>query len=314
MERNDNLISIPGYEAFMKIEPIYKGWMPDEKKYYIETSDGRRLLLRLSDASEYENKKALHVKLKRVSELDIPAPHPVDFGLCDNDKSVYQLLTWVDGEDVESVMPTLSETEQHHLGLKAGRLLQKIHSIPAPEETEDWNIRFNRMLYREFEAYTARTELHSELGDMIIEYLKENRDSLGVRPQTLLHGDYNPGNMIIMPNGELGAIDFSSSYGDPIWDIFKISWRPNLYPYFYSGQIHGHFNNEPTMEFWDAYSYYFAFGALIAVQGPVWAGFKNLEEGKIVARNILAWSDNFKSPIPKWYLDSQKTANDNIRS
>jgi len=224
---------------------------------------------------------------------------PVGFGLCDHNKSVYQLL---DGEDVESVLPTITKTEQYSIGLKAGKLLRKIHSIPAPESTEKWDINFDRMLRGELEAYHSRKELHSELSDMIINYLKENRDILGVRPQTFIHGDYNPGNIIIMPNGELGVIDFSSSYGDPYWDIFKVSWRPALFPYFYSGQIRGYFNCNPTLEFWNAYTYYFAFGALIALAGPQWAGFHNLEEGKSVTQNILAWSDNLKNPIPKWYI------------
>ncbi|NLO41171.1 MAG: phosphotransferase [Ruminiclostridium sp.] len=294
------MINIPGCEAFAKIEPINKGWSND-KKYYIETYDGRRLLLRIADASEYEHKKAQYDMLERVSKLDIPMSRPMDFGLCGDNKSVYQLLSWVDGEDVESVLPTMSKTEQYNYGLKAGNLLRKIHSVPAPEGTEDWDINFNRMLRGEINANHSRSELHCEPSDMIIKYLQENRNILGVRTQTYIHGDYNPGNLIIMPNSELGVIDFSSSYADPCWDIFKVSWRPNLFPHFYSGQIHGYFNSEPTLEFWNAYTYYFAFGALIALAGPQWAGFDNLEEGKSVMQNILMWSDNFKNPIPTWY-------------
>jgi hypothetical protein len=40
---------------------------------------------------------------------------------------------------------------------------------------------------------------------------------------------------------------------------------------------------------------------MIALQAPHWTGFNNLEEGKSVTQNILAWSDNFKNPIPSWY-------------
>jgi len=298
------MIDIPGGEAFAKIEPVSKGWT-NEKKYYVETYDGRRLLLRVADMSEYEHKKAQYAMLERISELDIPMSSPVDFGLCDGGKNVYQLLTWVDGEDLDSVLPAMPETEQYNLGLKAGGLLRKIHSVPAPEGTEDWGICFNRMLQGELEAYHSKTELHCELGDTILEYFKENPDIPGTRPQTLIHGDYNPGNLIVMPNGELGVIDFSSSYGDPCWDIFKVSWRPDLFPYFYSGQIRGCWGSGPALEFWNVYAHYWAFGALIALQAPRWAGFNDLEEGKNVAQNILTWSDNFKNPIPVWYLDNQ---------
>ena len=105
-----------------------------------------------------------------------------------------------------------------------------------------------------------------------------------------------------MPSGELGVIDFSSSYGDPYWDIFKVSWRPSLYPHFFTGQIRGYFDGEPFSDFWKSYMHYFAFGALIALKGPKWAGFNNLDEGIDVVRDILDWSCNFKNLVPTWYM------------
>ncbi|MDU4891441.1 MAG: hypothetical protein E6344_14985 [Clostridium sp.] len=47
---------IPLYNTFEKIEPINKG-MSGDKKYYIETTDGEHLLLRLANFSEYNQKK-----------------------------------------------------------------------------------------------------------------------------------------------------------------------------------------------------------------------------------------------------------------
>ncbi|MDR0904730.1 MAG: phosphotransferase, partial [Oscillospiraceae bacterium] len=96
---------IPQYATFTKIEPLNKGWSSD-KKYYIETDGGERLLLRVADVAEYERKKNEFEMLKRVAELDVPASRPVDFGVCDDGKSVYQLLTWIDGEDAAEVLPT----------------------------------------------------------------------------------------------------------------------------------------------------------------------------------------------------------------
>jgi len=301
------MIKIPNCEIFAKIEPINKGWVVDnEKKYYVETTDGRRLLLRITDASEYENIKTQFVMLAKLAGLDISMSCPVDLGFCDDDISVYQLLTWVDGEDIESALPKMCTSEQYEWGLKAGRLLKEIHSVPAPKDIRGWSVHFNSMLQGELDSYYSKAELHCELGEIIIKHLNENNGVLGVRTQTFIHGDYNPGNLIMMPNGEIGAIDFSSGYGDPFWDIFKVSWRPHLFPHFYSGQIWGYFNNEPALDFWKIYSYYFAFGALIALQAPHWAGFYNLEEGKAVAQNILTWSYNFNTLIPSWYLDNHK--------
>lgn len=47
---------IPNFDNFGKVEPIHKGWSND-KKYYVETKDGERLLLRVSDISAYDAKK-----------------------------------------------------------------------------------------------------------------------------------------------------------------------------------------------------------------------------------------------------------------
>lgn len=83
---------IRDYSFFQKIEPLNKGWSND-RKYYIETVDGRRLLLRVSDISEYERKKTEFEMMKRVAALGVPMPQPLDFGICDQGKSGYLLLT-----------------------------------------------------------------------------------------------------------------------------------------------------------------------------------------------------------------------------
>lgn len=106
---------IKSYYTFNKIEPVNKGWSSD-KKHYIETADGRKLLLRVADISEYDRKKAEFEMMKRVAALGVPMSQPVDFGTCDKGKSVYSLFTWRDGEDAEAVLPYLTETEQYVLG------------------------------------------------------------------------------------------------------------------------------------------------------------------------------------------------------
>jgi len=103
---------IPGYNTFVKIEPIEKGWSED-KKYYVETADGQRMLLRISDVSEFDRKKAEYGMMERVYKLGIITSQPFGFGLCDGGKSVYSLSGWLDGEDAEKTLPFMSETEQN---------------------------------------------------------------------------------------------------------------------------------------------------------------------------------------------------------
>ena len=122
-------------------EPINKGWSGD-KKYSVEIADGRHMLLRVSGISELDRKKAEYEMMKRVADFGIPAPQPVLFGICDNGRNVYQLFTWIEGEDAEAALPLMTETEQYVLGIKAGKILRKIHSIPIPETQSDWRSQY----------------------------------------------------------------------------------------------------------------------------------------------------------------------------
>ncbi len=84
------------------IKLVNKGWSND-KKYYIETNQGRHLLLRVSDISQYKNKKRDYEVIKQLDEFDILMSRPIDFGICNNGKEVYTLLTWIDGKDAEAI-------------------------------------------------------------------------------------------------------------------------------------------------------------------------------------------------------------------
>ena len=295
------MTDIPGYETFAKIEPIKKGWSGD-KKYYIETEGGRRLLLRVSDVKEHGRKKAEYEMLGRVAALGVPTSAPVAFGLYGGGRSVYQLLAWVDGEDAQTVLPTLTGTEQYALGLKAGVLLRKIHAVPAPQGMEDWAARFRRKVRGWTNKYHFKPKARCATGAMLVRYLKENRHVLAARPQTLIHGDYNAENIIAMPGGEVGVIDFSSynsAYGDPWWDFNNVAWMPTLFPPFYTGQMQGYWGGEPPVDFWKVYTYYLAYDALAALTDLY--GLNGLEDGAQVVQNILAWTSNFHNPVPTWY-------------
>ena len=91
---------IKNYSTFKVIKPVDKG-MSNDKKYYIETTVGKRLLLRITDIREYDRKKAEYRMNEQVYELGVLTPKPYDFGVCDNGKSVYSLTGWLDSEGAE---------------------------------------------------------------------------------------------------------------------------------------------------------------------------------------------------------------------
>ncbi|BAW84502.1 hypothetical protein KK1157_05570 [Streptococcus pneumoniae] len=50
---------------------------------------------------------------------------------------------WIDGRDAIDSILTYSENQQYTYGVEAGKILRKIHTIPATEVCEDWEIFFN---------------------------------------------------------------------------------------------------------------------------------------------------------------------------
>lgn len=238
-----NIKDIPGSNLWSVIEPINKGWSSD-KKYYIKTAEGKELLLRTSHISEFNTKKKEFEELKLISTKNILMSHPVDYGVCDDGKSVYLLLTWIDGKDAESILPNLNEEEQYRLGIDSGKILKQIHSISAPKNVPNWEERFNNKIDIKMANYEA-CDIKFQGDDRLIQYLEENRHLLKNRPQTIHHGDYHVGNIIITPKLELGVIDFNRmDYGDPWEEFNRITFCVETSPIFASGYINGYFNNE----------------------------------------------------------------------
>jgi aminoglycoside phosphotransferase (APT) family kinase protein len=292
---------IKNYATFHKIEQINKGWSND-KKYYIETMTNEKRLLRLADISEYDKKKSEFEIMKRLTECGIPMSQPVDFGICDNGKSVYSLFIWCEGEDAEIVLPKMTETEQYVLGLKAGQILREIHHIPAPNDQEDWGAFFNRKANSKIKNY-QNCVLKIEDDDKIIAYLETNRQLLNGRPQCFQHGDFHVGNMVISPEGELNIIDFNrNDYGDPWEEFNRIVFSATISPHFATGQLHGYFNGKPPVEFFKLLAFYISSNTLSAIPWAIPYGEKEVRVMKKQAKDVLAWFDGMNNPIPTWYL------------
>lgn len=294
---------IKNYNTFIKIEPVNKGWSSD-KKYYIETAEGRRLLLRVADISEYDRKKVEYEMMKQVAALGIPMSKPVDFGICDNEKSVYSLLTWCDGEDAETILPRLTETEQYLLGVKSGEILKKIHSIPASKDQEEWGIRFNRKTSIKIDKYKA-CGIKFDSDDKIIDYIENNRQLLSGRPQCYQHGDYHVGNMIISPEHALSIIDFNRpDFGDPWEEFNRIVWSAAVSPHFATGQLNGYFGGRPPIEFFRLLAFYISSNTLSSIYWAIPFGENEVTTMKNQARDVLSWFDNMSNPVPTWYLEN----------
>ncbi len=284
---------------FITKEPINKGWSGD-KKYCVTDENGTRYLLRVSDMALYDTKLSEFNRMKQVASLGVPMCLPLEFGTCE--EGVYSLQSWVDGVDAEEVIPTLSDTEQYVYGLEAGRILCKIHSIPAPDTQEDWESRFNRKMDYKIKKY-KECPIQYENGQAFIDYINENRHLLKGRPQVYQHGDYHIGNMMIDRSGQLYIIDFNrNDYGDPWEEFNRIVWCAQKSPLFASGMVNGYFDGEVPLEFWKLLALYISSNTLSSVYWAIPFGQEEVNTMLNQACEVLAWYDNMRSPIPAWYF------------
>ena len=202
---------------FISREPINKGWSGD-KKYCARDSEGRKYLLRVSPAEQYERKRCEYELMRRVAALGIPMCLPLEFGT--SGEGVHSVQSWIDGTDAEEIIPGLTPKEQYSYGSEAGRILKKIHTIPAPDGAEDWETFFNRKLDRKIRMY-EECPLKYENGQAFIDYINAHRQLLEGRPRSYQHGDYHIGNMMIGRDKKLYIIDFNRcDHGDP-WEEFR---------------------------------------------------------------------------------------------
>ena len=285
---------------FVSKTPVEKGWSED-KKYCAVIPEGAKYLLRVSPIEQYERKKSEFELMQRVAALGVSMCEALEFGTCD--EGVYSVQTWIEGRDAEELLPELSEKEQYRYGYESGKILQKIHSIPAPEGIEDWAVYFNRKADRKIEMY-EECPLKYENGHAFIEYINANRHLLNGRPRTYQHGDYHVGNMMIDKSGKLFIIDFNrNDFGDPWEEFNRIVWCAQTAPRFAAGMVDGYFDSKVPMEFWRLLALYISSNTLSSLPWAIPFGDREVQTMTNQAADVLRWYDNMTNPIPTWYID-----------
>lgn len=284
-------------------QPIDKGWSGD-KKYCVTDTNGTKYLLRISPLEKSAKREQMFIMQKQVEKLGVPMCNPVEFGECE--EGVYTLQTWIDGKDAEDVIPTLTASEQYALGIEAGMILKKIHSIPAPIDQPDWEDRFNKKMDRKIQMYND-CPIKFDGAEYIIEYIEANRHLLRGRPQCYQHGDYHIGNMML-ENGKIVIIDFDRyDFGDPWEEFNRIVWCAQAAPLFASGMVDGYFENDVPLEFWKLLAMYIASNTLSSVAWSITFGDKEIETMLNQAKEVLCWYDNMQKVIPDWYRKGDKS-------
>ena len=256
-------------------------------------------LLRIAPMERLERKRLEFGRMRSVAELGIPMCLPVEFGICED--GVYAIQSWIEGSDGEETIASMDSGKQYAYGLDAGRILAKIHSLPAPADVPDWEDRFNAKIDRKIAMYEKCT-LKYDVDEPILRYLAENRHLLINRPQSYQHGDYHIGNMMIDGDGKLTVIDFEKDdYGDPWEEFNRIVWSAQAAPAFASGMVDGYFDGNVPMAFWKLLALYISSNTLGSLPWAISFGEGEVAVMRDQQKQLLDWYDNMTNPVPAWY-------------
>ena len=287
------------YQNIVNRTPIEKGWSGDQK-YCAVTADGTKYLLRISSIDRLERKRREYEKMSEVAQLGIPMCLPVEIGT--SEEGAYSIQSWIDGEDAEEKVMAMDVAEQYRYGLDTGRILAKIHTIPAPKDAPSWETRFNAKIDRKIAMYENCELKYENGGDAFLNYLAENRHLLSGRSQSYQHGDYHIGNMMINQDGVLTIIDFDrDDFGDPWEEFNRIVWCAQAAPAFASGMVDGYFDGKVPMEFWKLLALYISSNTLSSLPWAISFGEGEIQVMRKQAEQVLEWYDGMKNVVPTWY-------------
>lgn len=285
------------FNKFDIVTEIDKGWSGDKK--YCVVKKGTKYFLRISPRNKFSKHYKIHKIMQNLDRKNVSMCKPLKIGLCK--EGTYIIQSWVNGVDAEEHIHDYDSQQQYEFGFQSGKILQKIHTVPAPKHQEDWETRFNKKMDRKIQIYSD-CPIKFDGAEYIIEYLNNNRDLLKNRPQCFQHGDYHVGNMMI-ENNKIVVIDFDRyDFGDPWEEFNRIVWAAQASPKFATGMIDGYFDNDVPELFWELLKLYIGSNTLSSVP---WAIDYSKEQVDVMlkqCKDVLDWYDNYKLTIPKWYL------------
>ena len=283
-----------------KITKLTKGFSRD-KKYIIENCS-YKYLLRISDISLYEKKSSQFKLLKKIESLDINCSKPIEFGKLNNDYC-YMILSWLEGVDGKDGLQGMSDKDAYNLGIEAGIMLKRLHSIPIDDNnlaSKSWWEKYQEKMGRKINSL-LECEYKIPMQEDILKYYQDNCYLMKDRPQLFAHGDYHLGNMIVN-NGKIGIIDFDkNNVTDPYDDLKPFCWNVMESEYFETGLINGYFDNNIPSDFFKLLKFYTAETIISHLPWAVQFGEEEIRVMEKVNDLQMIWWDNFKLDVPTWY-------------
>lgn len=285
-------------KTWVNMEPLTKGWSQD-KKWIITDAEKNKYLLRVFSHSLYEKKQQQFTLLKEIQKLNIYSSLPVDFGVL-NENEDFMLLTYLEGEEGTSYLRTATDQEAYGLGYEAGAILKKIHGIKTDKPLTSWWEKYQLKIVRKIKI-AEDCQLAFPHLDLLKSYVLNKMSILKNQPQTVNHGDFHIGNMIIN-HGHLGIIDFDKNeMADPFDDFKPFCWNVFASPYFETGLINGYFNKQIPENFFPILAVYAAESLISHLPWAIRFGEEEMKVAYQVMDAVFKWYDGFNRLVPTWY-------------
>ncbi len=299
--RQDFYRDIPGSQFFKQLQ--YLDSSGQEMCFRVERKTGSSLLLRLSPPDTYEEKRVEFKNLRRLYSLGIPMSYPQDLGFCSEGEYLYILFSDIQGQRADEVLPFLTPLRQYQLGISAGQILRKIHTL-SPREPYDWDEHFSAVTEHCLSSYeTCGEQLENE--DAFLQFIRKSKNFLHHRPVQVLHGAFHPANFLITPYQTLAITGFTHQTGDPLTDFCALPNSYNVSVPFCVGEIDGYFSGESVpMDFFRLTAFYLAVDTLSSLSFACTRDRQAIQAVHANANRLLNWYQDFQTVVPSWYRQS----------
>lgn len=292
---------IPQLREAKQIERISKGYSLDYK-FKIAVSGQGNVLLRIFPYRDIDSKQKEVRVLEALKQMGVLCSTPLGIGRLDENNG-YMILNYLEGEDASEILPSMSEQQQHSIGLQAGAELKLIHRLPVEKQAESWYIRKSKKHRRYVDQYKA-CPVVMEGDQPILNFIEDYLEWMKERPDGFQHDDFHPANLVVNKGELAGVIDFNrADQGDPVHEFLKLGlFAAEISTPYSIGQIQGYFDGrEPDEGFWNMYSLYMA---MALVSSVVWIqNVKPEETDQMMMKieQVREDHDDFRRLIPKWY-------------
>jgi len=245
--------------GFSEIRRINAGFSGDEK-YCVKTDSGERFLVKLF-AKKTEN--AIKIKAERMTKMadaGVPMARFVSYELC-GDGRIISFYTWCDGDLVSDLLRKQSVEQSHELGLQAGRVLYKIHSVPVEYEPFRVHVFIKRRVRRALEIFESLGISEPLMDSLALYFKNKDLEFLKERRGCLIHTDYHTANITYSKKNGVQIIDWNDiHYSDPLSDlayVYDAAKFDGGFRSFASGLLHGYLEGGHEEDFGDVFSFFF---------------------------------------------------------